>query len=98
MTITRIANAFIMGMTEAVTAEIIFLSELTRPKSRIMRTARIRRTNHDGKLEDDTSSTDMNTMKASRLFHGSRMKRRQKLTYILRRSSTGGNNQRELCQ
>ena len=67
---TRMTKALSMAKTEAETAVIILRSSGTRPKSRMTRRARIRRTSHDGTEVFARSSTDMQTTKTSNQLCG----------------------------
>ncbi len=64
----RMTKAFIIGNSDAVMAEIIFVSSCTRPNSRTTLNARINRTSQNGLLKGPKSNNDMSTMKRSNQF------------------------------
>ena len=72
----RIRNTFSTGASASDSAEIIFLSDLTRPKRRMTRRARRMRTMPVGWLVTMSDMRDMATMKASNRLQAFWMKGR----------------------
>jgi hypothetical protein len=68
-TMMRMTNAFIMGKSEAVIAENIFVSSCTRPNSLTIRKALINRTSQSGILKGPKSKKDMSTTNKSSQLH-----------------------------
>ncbi len=68
-TMISMTNAFIMGNSEAVIAENIFVSSCTRPKSLTILKALIKRTNQSGILKGPKSTNDMTTTNRSSQLH-----------------------------
>ena len=86
-TTNRITNAFIIGNSDAVMAEIILVSSFTRPNSRTTRKARINRTSQSGLLNGPKSNRDMRTIKRSNQFHPFRTNLYIQLANMLMQSS-----------
>ena len=87
MTTNRITKAFIIGNSDAVMAEIIFVSSFTLPNSRTTLNARISRTNQSGLSNGPKSNSDMSTMKRSSQFQPFRINRYIQFANILIPSS-----------
>ena len=87
-TMSRMKKAFIIAMMEAVTAVIIVLSALMRPKRRMTRKARMSLTNQSGMLSTPCAAREMPTMKTSNQFQWLRTKRLNQLPKALKSSST----------
>ena len=66
----RMRNTFMTGISAMDSAEMIFLSDLTRPKSLMTRRARRMRTMPVGWLVTMSDMTDMATMKVSSRLQG----------------------------
>ena len=62
-------NAFIIGNSDAVIAENIFVSSVTRPKSRTTLNARMSLTSQSGMSKGPKSIRDMKTTIKSSQFH-----------------------------
>jgi hypothetical protein len=81
-------NAFIMGNSEAVIAENIFVSSCTRPKSLTILKALINRTNQSGILKGPRSKNDITTTNKSSQFHPLRVNFDNQFENMLMPSST----------
>ena len=66
----RKRKAFIIGTIDRVRAEIILLSTLIRPKSRITRKTLIKRSTVTGMPTGPSATSDMTTTKASSMLQG----------------------------
>jgi hypothetical protein len=66
----RIRKAFIMGTIDEVSADTIFLSARIRPKSRITRKARMKRSTVTGMLAAPSATSDMTTTRVSSRLQG----------------------------
>jgi hypothetical protein len=67
--IINMINAFIIGNSDAAIAENIFVSSVTRPKSRTTLKARISLTSQSGTSKGPKSTSDMKTTITSSKFH-----------------------------
>ena len=83
----RMTKAFIIGTMEAVTAVIMVLRALTRPKRRMTRKARMSLTSQSGKLLKPCPARETRTMTTSNQFQPLRKKRLEKLAKMLKSSS-----------